>query len=156
MVGPRLCPRCQNENDSSSGAYCKACRSKYMRERYAQNPEAHRQRSKTWRENNPAKKVESDRRQQLRKMGVTLEWFQEKLKKQRNRCAICRKPAGSDGRQNLGIDHDHTCCSVNSTCEKCRRGLLCVNCNLMIGSAFDNPKILEAAAEYLRTYKRKR
>lgn len=43
-------------------------------------------------------------------------------------CAIC----GSI--ENRRIDHDHTCCgSVNGSCGKCIRGVLCNSCNVRIG-----------------------
>ena len=50
-------------------------------------------------------------------------------------CAIC----GADGV--LGVDHDHDSGVV--------RGVLCVNCNFLIGHGKDDPALLRAAADYL-------
>lgn len=61
-------------------------------------------------------------------------------------CAICGKPETAKnqyGIKNLAVDHDHTTGQV--------RGLLCMQCNQMIGKAGDNPDVLEAAAQYLRS-----
>ena len=70
----------------------------------------------------------------------------EILEKQIGLCAIC----GSDsprrrGSKNFAIDHDHTTKKV--------RGLLCHPCNVMLGLAKDNIKILETAVKYLKHHK---
>jgi hypothetical protein len=56
-------------------------------------------------------------------------------------CGICGtdEPQGRHG--NFQIDHDHVTGEV--------RGVLCHNCNLMIGHAQDDPDILRAAIAYL-------
>jgi hypothetical protein len=60
-------------------------------------------------------------------------------------CELC----GS--RDRLHIDHDHACCPSGNIgkCGDCVRGLLCQDCNHMIGNAHDTPAILIAAAAYL-------
>lgn len=58
-------------------------------------------------------------------------------------CAIC----GLESR--LVIDHDHSCCPENKSCEKCRRGLVCHTCNRMLGLGQDNPEVLLNAFLYL-------
>ncbi len=35
----------------------------------------------------------------------------------------------------LSVDHDHSCCPDKSACCKCIRGLLCADCNMMLGLA---------------------
>jgi len=58
-------------------------------------------------------------------------------------CQVC----GSFER--LCIDHDHSCCPGKHGCEKCVRGVLCNDCNTILGRARDNPDRLHALAVYL-------
>lgn len=62
-------------------------------------------------------------------------------------CAICGRP--TPGAKGWVIDHDHSCCSSNRSCESCRRGVLCQWCNAALGYAFDDPAILRRAADFL-------
>ena len=66
-------------------------------------------------------------------------------------CCICKKELPEDGGY-WYQDHDHNCCVKNTSCEKCRRGILCRDCNLMLGFAKDNIEVLKEAAKYLETY----
>ena len=57
-------------------------------------------------------------------------------------CLICKLPPEGRGQYDrLHIDHCHK--------SGRRRGLLCGNCNTMIGLAGEDPKVLLAAVEYL-------
>ena len=71
---------------------------------------------------------------------MTLGQFDELFIAQGGVCAICGLgPSGK--RRHLTVDHDHTTGKV--------RALLCGPCNVALGNAKDNPKILRAAAEYV-------
>lgn len=75
-------------------------------------------------------------------------------------CAICNKPlphpADEQGdKWQSNIDHDHSCCSTDTTCGKCTRGLLCRDCNLMLGHSKDNLNTLKKAVEYLERTSKK-
>ena len=48
------------------------------------------------------------------------------------------------------LDHDHGCCDREGSCGECIRGLLCSNCNHVIGNAQDSKLILTKAIKYLR------
>jgi hypothetical protein len=78
----------------------------------------------------------------MSKYGITLIEYEAMLKKQRGRCAICRKkPSGRWG--TLHVDHCHKTGRV--------RGLLCHRCNSsLLPAANDDPAVLERAAAYLR------
>jgi hypothetical protein len=62
-------------------------------------------------------------------------------------CRICGHPEPSTC--GWVVDHDRDCCSGDKSCPKCRRGVICQWCNNVLGSAFDRPQILRAAADYL-------
>ena len=101
------------------------------------NAEVHRKNAKKWNSANPKRR----RHFQLRyKFGITLEDYERILQTQGNRCAVCRTDKCSTGR-NFAVDHCHTTGKV--------RGLLCKDCNLLIGRAKDRADVLREAAAYL-------
>ena len=72
------------------------------------------------------------------KYKITLSRYDELLRSQKNRCAICRQ---RPEKRRLAVDHDHATGAV--------RGLLCDNCNTMLGFAKDTTDILLRAVRYL-------
>ena len=74
--------------------------------------------------------------------GFSQEDFDNKLKEQNYKCAICK--TDDPGKTNWHADHNH------DTKEK--RGILCHKCNTGIGLLQDNIDILCSAIEYLRNY----
>lgn len=82
--------------------------------------------------------------------GITQQWYDGKLEEQQNRCAICLQPF----EKTPNVDHNHECCEPLTSCDKCRRGLLCEDCNLGLGRFKDNPVALENAVLYLKKYER--
>jgi hypothetical protein len=80
--------------------------------------------------------------------GITQEQFDEMLKTQGNRCAICRRKFTSTPH----VDHSHKCCKPLRSCKKCRRGLLCEDCNLGLGRFEDSVTRLNNAIDYLERY----
>jgi hypothetical protein len=63
---------------------------------------------------------------------------------QKDRCAICGRHS-SELNKKLCVDHCHKTGKV--------RGLLCINCNLGLGSFKDDIKFLNKAIEYLKNSK---
>src|SRR6266498_5124596 len=61
-----------------------------------------------------------------RKYTLTKEQYQDMLSDQAGSCAICETIS------KLVVDHDHKCCSDDTSCGKCIRGLLCLNCNHLL------------------------
>ena len=72
-----------------------------------------------------------------RDYGITPEEYAAMFKRQKGRCAICRKKF----RYRLGVDH----CPGRHII----RGLLCLPCNLGLGNFRDRPALLRRAAKYL-------
>jgi hypothetical protein len=66
-------------------------------------------------------------------------------------CDICKVVLPEEG-GHWYVDHNHECCPNGKSCGNCRRGILCRECNLMLGFAKDNPQILSKAIEYLARY----
>ena len=72
--------------------------------------------------------------------GISLEEYDNMLESQLGCCAICSMTPEENGRR-LDVDHCHETGKV--------RGLLCHNCNSMLGLAKDNISILLDAVKYL-------
>ncbi len=81
--------------------------------------------------------------------GITQEWFDAKMVEQDNKCAVCYKPF----EKTPHIDHNHECCKPSTSCGKCRRSLLCEDCNLGLGRFFDDVNLLSSAIQYINQYK---
>lgn len=80
------------------------------------------------------------RKYNLKRYNITIEEYNILLKQQYYNCAICKKHS-SNFKRNLGIDHNHKTGEI--------RGLLCNNCNRLLGNAKDSAKILKNAIEYI-------
>lgn len=77
--------------------------------------------------------------------GISPEQYFRLLEEQKGLCAICKNPPEQIGRKkNLHMDHDHETDSP--------RGLLCSHCNVALGLAKEDPKILRAMADYLEEW----
>ena len=110
---------------------CKQCQATAARGWYARNPE----RAKA-----------NKRRFNLERFyGLTVDQYNELLRKQHGGCAICGlsdlDAPGARRKFELSVDHCHDTGRV--------RGLLCNRCNRAIGLFGDDPKILHKAIAYL-------
>lgn len=92
---------------------------------------------KKWRSDPEFRRQKQDRNL-LALYGITLEQKQALFEKQGASCAICKSNSPVI---RWHLDHCHRTKRV--------RGILCNNCNLMIGHAKDNPQTLIEAANYL-------
>lgn len=73
--------------------------------------------------------------------GITLEQYDELLKKQNDCCYICQKPETDFGKK-LAVDHDHSTGEIF--------GLLCHICNKIIIGKCRDPVIFNRASDYLK------
>jgi hypothetical protein len=69
--------------------------------------------------------------------GVSYDEHTATLEAQDGRCALasCEGPAQD-------WDHDHRCCPGTAACGECTRGLVCHRCNVILGSAHEDPEVL--------------
>jgi hypothetical protein len=132
---------------------CKSCNLAAKHARYVANPEAAKERTRRWREENPeryrahqqlatesGRKALSNRKSHLkRKYGMTIEDYDRMLEAQGGGCAICGRPPRPD--ISLHVDHNHETGRI--------RGILCWPCNNLLGDVQDDPVRLYAAAGYL-------
>ena len=107
--------------------------------RYIANAEKIKQQARADHANNPDRQY----KRTLLRIGWTYDGYLEQVKRQHNKCAICKcGPKSRIGR--LHADHSHVTGK--------RRGLLCRACNLALGGFLDCPERLRAAIEYLRRW----
>jgi hypothetical protein len=88
---------------------------------------------------------------QLRRVGWTIDLFEETLAAQDGCCAVCKIPLDLSAKKNGAgdqacADHEH----INPPKP---RGVLCGNCNLGIGNLKENPEIMQAAIAYVEKWK---
>lgn len=122
-------------------SWCKQCESDYQKVIYSINPEKQRNRRELYVERYRDKYNASRRKNRLeiyitesaRKYKSTKEIIRNLLSI--NHCEIC------GGSQRLSIDHCHIKNKV--------RGLLCDNCNNLLGRCNDNVNTLKKAMDYL-------
>ena len=113
---------------------------------YENNKEEINERTRQYRENNTAKIKRRQRKYNLKKrFGITEKEYWNMFTQQLGRCNIC----GREEREihhgkvkMLAVDHNHKTGNV--------RGLLCKQCNLMIGNSNENPLILINGIKYLQ------
>lgn len=83
---------------------------------------------------------------------ITVFTYYQLLVKQGFSCRLCHFET-----KRLQVDHDRGCCdgSENRSCGKCIRGLLCHNCNGMIGHYEKNKGklVIDKLDEYIMEYK---
>jgi hypothetical protein len=84
----------------------------------------------------------------FRNYGITIDQYDELLRKQNNECACCGRHITAENKA-LAVDHHHGLFGIESV-----RGLLCNRCNLGLGYLGDDIEGLELALEYLKKYYR--
>jgi DNA-binding transcriptional MerR regulator len=117
---------------------CKQCHIKQTTANYFKKPSINENNKKRYFDN-----IDAERnRDYKRKYGISLDDYNEMLKKQEYRCKVCGEHASDVSKKRLFVDHCHNTTKV--------RGLLCHNCNTMLGLAKDNTSILEEGIRYLK------
>ena len=129
----KTCPKCGETKPLNSAhfhkgskagfqAYCKPCRKTYSATRHRAAPEVNRKASMRLR------------------FGLLAHEYEDMLCTQDSNCAICKKRFTKSPH----VDHNHATGKV--------RGLLCGQCNRMLGLAYDSQETLVNALVYLENH----
>lgn len=185
MVSKKRCPKCgevksidsfSRLKSGRSHSYCRPCQAELAREWRANNPgkvEAINRRKRSRMRSDPdhrrtayaaVQRWRDANRQYIANnnlkatYGISLQDYLAILAAQGGGCAICGIEEGGGREQDnrLHVDHDHSCCPGKKSCGKCVRGLLCHHCNVAIGLMHEDPFVLVAAVEYLRSGRKRR
>ncbi len=146
--GFKKCPMCKkikklkcfNKNKNATcgvSGYCKVC-SRILGKRY-HDPKRRREEYIRLRDVFLGKKL-------LRRFGITIEQYLDMERTQGFKCSICRLSKEDNGKR-LAVDHCHKTGRV--------RGLLCNNCNVVVGFLSDKPEIARKMATYLEFWRTK-
>lgn len=151
MTDERQCPKCRGPMKKGR---CGKCRNERRQQLRKANPEKRNAAEYAWRRAHPGRakatrakwaKAHPELNKQYARnsslkynYGMTLEEYDQMLEAQGGVCALCGKPPTT---KRLAVDHDHVTNKV--------RGLIHSTCNLMLGTAQDDPLLLHAAIRYL-------
>lgn len=120
-------------------------RAQYMRKWRKDNPAYERQKQ------TPIYKWGSWKRNLKYRYNTDPDWVGEKFLEQQEKCAICKRDIyynvwgeREDKTLSLHVDHDHETGEL--------RGLLCQDCNIILGKARDYIPTLRNAMAYLQKY----
>jgi hypothetical protein len=120
---------------------CKEELKQYQREYYEKHADYITERKNNWIRNNKDRHMNN---QLLWHSGIGLDDYNILFDKQSGCCAICGEHQ-SKFKRALSVDHDHATNKI--------RGLLCMNCNLMLGHSKDSIMRLKKAIIYLEEQK---
>lgn len=121
-------------------AYSKEKQKEYGRQHYLKYKDKYKAKTYDWKNKNPEKWKERAFKNKLStRYGISVEFYEDRLKVQHNRCAICLNHCKT--RKKLSIDHCHATGKF--------RGLICNSCNLGLANFNDDPGLLQAAARYI-------
>lgn len=119
---------------------CRDCRRLSRKAYYQKNKEKIADYFKNYREDALREGIDYSRRSRY---NLTSVQYEHLLEEQGHVCSGCGDPGAGN------VDHDHACCPGNRSCGECVRGILCRDCNWVLGAVKDNPEILDALAAYL-------
>lgn len=174
--GVKRCPQCKTEKPIAEfttrtgniAGWCKPCARKKGKAHYQKNPKAHYQAHKKWvaknrekareysrKYHNNNKDKEKSRAKEFKRRnphyhrdvrlrhfyGIGVKEYAELLAKQNGVCAICATDKPGSKFKHMLVDHDHETGRI--------RGLLCNDCNLILGNAKDSSLTLLLAIKYL-------
>lgn len=128
-------------------SWCKNCHNKCNKQDYLNNKKERLKKNARGRDKyqKTPKSKEYRRKYKLKnKYNITVEDYDEMLKLQSGKCVICDSE-DPGGKGIFCVDHNH----LNNKI----RGLLCFNCNIILGHCKDSITVLLKAIKYLKEHK---
>jgi hypothetical protein len=125
-----------DNNRTIGNTWCVYCR----KDKTMRDEKKYRARRKLY-ENTPKRKAQKRELQLKRNFNLTSEQYNQMFEQQQGCCAICNRHQ-SEFKRRLIVEHNHDSNKI--------RGLVCHNCNSILGHAHDDINILLNAIEYLR------
>ena len=133
--------------------YCRTCQEAINKAYYEEHKERQDKYRAQWHRDQrkmvPGYYHPSERRKSLKKLGQSLEWYNETLQSQSGVCAICQEPETGKHQngvvKSLAIDHNH---ATNQA-----RGLLCAKCNHALHNLERCADWPERAVAYLNQFR---
>jgi hypothetical protein len=128
-------------------SWCRKCTSKASKKVRTENPNNMKRLRAKWKADNADKEKLNNKSYHLCKYWPNLSpkeallKYNDLLKKQEHKCAICARHS-DEFKNRFHVDHCHNTTKV--------RGLLCFNCNVMLGNSLENLETLQKAILYLR------
>ena len=108
---------------------------------YSENKDSINAKKRAWRETHSKENAFQQRKDALKRIyGLTLDQYNDMLKNQNNKCAICDREFDLD-KFKPHVDHSH----IN----KKVRALLCIFCNHALGNLNDDINLFNKAINYL-------
>ena len=136
------CSKCGKIKEHRERSYCNLCHAGATKKWIAQNKEKNTIAVRKYRDSHKEITRQRDRKYGLKRCyGISVKQYDELLKSQNGRCAICGTDTPNGPGKYFMVDHNHI--------TKVIRGLLCCNCNFFLGNAKENKEILIKAIQYL-------
>ena len=126
-------------NSDGLAPKCKTCHNASSLEYSRKKPDKARERREKWKNDNPERHFSAQRKYLLKQYNLTVEEYVDMLEERHQVCQVCGRQERTV--RSLPVDHCHQTGVV--------RGLLCSDCNKMLGMANDDPAILRKLVEYL-------
>lgn len=135
-----------------------------QRQQRLRDPQAFKQKTDTWyarnkhrvtakarlkRRTDNATMRQKDRMNRLQMHRITEVWYENTLAEQNHGCAICGTKVSGLLNGRFVIDHNHACCRLGRSCDRCRRALLCVRCNTLLGHIERSWQVVQGCIDYL-------
>jgi hypothetical protein len=157
IVKNKICTKCKTPKPLESfnkkkkakdghDFWCKACTSRASKKVRQENPKNMSRLRAKWKQENSNKEKLNNKGYNLTKYWTNLSpkeaiiAYDKLLIKQQSLCIICNRHS-DEFKSRFHVDHCHSTGKI--------RGLLCFNCNVMLGNSLENIKTLINAIKYL-------